>query len=71
MLAHAPIGEKLEMVRKTADPATRRQIKRQGRALAGKFALAFFGLALFAAMGYLLGNFFVGLHLHWPGYFPH
>jgi hypothetical protein len=67
MLAHAPINETNDLVQKLAKNA----IRKQRRAMAGKFILAFFGLALFAIMGYFLGNFFIGLHLKWPWYFPH
>jgi hypothetical protein len=41
------------------------------RASGRSFALAMLGLALFASMGYLLGNFIIAMHIKLPWYFPH
>jgi hypothetical protein len=44
--------------------------KPRNRSMASTIVLSLFGLVLFAAMGYLLGQFIVDMHITRPWWFP-
>ncbi|MGA2581944.1 MAG: hypothetical protein ABSG31_01600 [Tepidisphaeraceae bacterium] len=55
-----------------AESPTQQELRKKAphRSLATRIALGLVGLVLFAAMGYLLGQFIVDLNIQRPWWFP-